>query len=138
MRVLAADDDQAVLKVLGRCLRRWGYEVMTACDGTEAWRALESEDAPRLAVLDWDMPGLSGLEVCRRLRTMPHGEDVYVVMLTGRQAQTDLVEALEAGADEFLSKPFHPRELELVLAKGVTFQTSRAAMAPPNVPSRSP
>ncbi len=131
MRVLAADDDQGILSVLERCLRGWGYEVTTARDGIEAWRVLRNEDAPRIVVLDWDMPGLAGLEVCRLLRTTPHGEDVYVLMLTGRQEKADLIEALEAGADDFLSKPFHPRELQLRLAKGVTFQTSRAAAAMP-------
>lgn len=130
MRVLAADDDQGILNVLERCLRSWGYEVVTARDGIEAWRALKNEDAPRIVVLDWDMPGLAGLEVCRLLRTTPHGEEIYVVMLTGRQEKADLIEALEAGADDFLSKPFHPRELQLRLAKGVTFQSSRMAMAP--------
>ncbi len=130
MRVLAADDDQGILNVLERCLRGWGYEVTTARDGIEAWRVLKNEDAPRIVVLDWDMPGLAGLEVCRLLRTTPHGEEIYVVMLTGRQEKADLIEALEAGADDFLSKPFHPRELQLRLAKGVTFQTSRMATAP--------
>ncbi|MBX3200282.1 MAG: response regulator [Labilithrix sp.] len=128
MRVLAADDDQGILNVLERCLKSWGYEVTVAHDGVEAWRVLKSEDAPRIVVMDWDMPGLAGLEVCRLLRTTPHGEEVYVVMLTGRQEKADLIEALEAGADDFLSKPFHPRELQLRLAKGVTFQTSRLAL----------
>ncbi|HVH47994.1 MAG TPA: response regulator [Labilithrix sp.] len=132
MRVLAADDDQGILNVLERCLRGWGYEVVIAHDGVEAWRVLKNEDAPRIVVMDWDMPGLAGLEVCRLLRTAPHGEEIYVVMLTGRQEKADLIEALEAGADDFLSKPFHPRELQLRLAKGVTFQTSRAALYGPD------
>ncbi len=132
MRVLAADDDPGIRSVLDRCLRSWGYEVTLARDGIEAWRILKSEDSPRIVVMDWDMPGLGGLEVCRLLRTAPHGEEIYVLMLTGRQEKADVIEALEAGADDFLSKPFHPRELQLRLAKGVAFQTSRAAHAPPS------
>ncbi|MBN9163346.1 MAG: hypothetical protein BGO98_17140 [Myxococcales bacterium 68-20] len=127
MRVLAADDDKGILSVLERSLRTWGYDLVTAHDGIEAWRILRSEGAPRIVVIDWDMPGLSGLEVCRLVRSAPHGEEVYVLMLTGRQEKSDLIEALEAGADDFLSKPFHPRELQLRLAKGVTFHTSRIA-----------
>src|SRR5688572_20924157 len=130
MRVLAADDDRGILNVLERSLRSWGYEAVTAPDGVEAWKVLKRADAPRIVVLDWDMPGISGLEVCRLLRSTPHGEEVYVVMLTGRQEKSDLIEALEAGADDFLSKPFHSRELQLRLAKGVSFQASRQALQP--------
>ena len=128
MRVLAADDDPGILAVLERSLKGWGYETLTARDGAEAWSLLKRADAPRIAILDWDMPKMSGLEICRLLRNTPHGEEVYVVMLTGRQQKDDLIEALEAGADDFLSKPFHPRELQLRLAKGVSFHASRAAV----------
>jgi serine/threonine protein kinase len=126
MRVLAADDDQTLLGVLERCLRSWGYEPLSAHDGVEAWRVLKHAEAPRIVILDWHMPGLTGLEVCRLLRAAPHGEETYVVMLTGRQDKDDLISALEAGADDFLSKPFHARELQLRLAKGVSFQANRA------------
>jgi CheY-like chemotaxis protein len=131
MRVLAADDDRGILNILDRSLRSWGYETVTAGNGTDAWKLLKHDDAPRIAVLDWDMPGMSGLEVCRLLRSAPHGEEVYVLMLTGRQEKGDLIEALEAGADDFLSKPFHARELQLRLAKGVSFQASREALHGP-------
>lgn len=127
MRVLAVDDDPSVLAVLERCLSTWGYEPVTARDGVDAWKVLKHANAPRIVVLDWHMPGLSGLEVCRLLRTAPHGEEAYVLMLTGRQDKDDLILALEAGADDFLSKPFHSRELQLRLGKGVSFQASRAA-----------
>lgn len=136
MRVLAADDDRGILNTLERCLRTWGYEAIVTNDGAEAWRILRHESTPRIVVIDWDMPGLSGLEVCRLLRATPHGEEVYVLMLTARQAKDDLIEALEAGADDFLSKPFHARELQLRLAKGVSFQASRMAMHGPGIPSR--
>jgi len=128
MRVLAADDDRGVLNVLERCLRTWGYDATCTLDGAEAWSILKHDTSPRIVVLDWDMPGLNGLEICRMLRSAPHGEEVYVLMLTARQSKADLIEALEAGADDFLSKPFHPRELQLRLARGVAFQASRAAV----------
>ncbi len=129
MRVLAADDDESITSVLERSLRSWGYEAIVAHDGLEAWRILKREDRPQLVVLDWDMPCLSGLEICKMLRGAPRGEEVYVLMLTGRQDKGDLIEALEAGADDFLSKPFHLRELQLRLAKGVTSQSQRASRA---------
>jgi serine/threonine protein kinase len=126
MRVLAADDEPGVARTLDRFLRSWGYESVTVGDGLEAWRILKREDAPRIVILDWDMPGLSGIEVLRLLRSTAHGPDTYVVLLTARQQKRELIEALEAGADDFLSKPFEPRELQLRLAKGVSFRESRA------------
>ena len=119
MRVLIADDEPALTRALERSLRSWGYEPLVARDGAEAWRILKHEDSPRIAILDWDMPGLAGLEVCRLLRSTPHGATVYVLMLTGREHKNDIIAALESGADDFLSKPFHTRELQLRLAKGV-------------------
>jgi len=129
MRVLAADDEDLLMRSLSRWLKSWGYEPVIAKDGLEAWKALKQTDAPRLAILDWDMPGLSGLEVCRLLRSTPHGDKVYVLMLTGRQEKADVIAALESGADDFLSKPFHARELQLRLAKAVR-DTARATVPP--------
>lgn len=131
MRILAADDDPGILSTLERCLKSWGYEVTTAAGGADAWRILKHDSTPRIIVIDWDMPGISGLEVCRLLRATPHGEEVYVLMLTGRQEKGDLIEALEAGADDFLSKPFNTRELQLRLAKGVSFQANRERLYGP-------
>jgi serine/threonine protein kinase/CheY-like chemotaxis protein len=127
MRVLAADDDQGIRNVLERCLKSWGYEVTTADDGSAAWKILKRSDAPRVVIIDWDMPGLKGLEVVRLLRSAEHGEQVYVLMLTGRMDKEDLVEALEAGADDFLTKPFNSRELQLRLAKAVAFHKAMEA-----------
>lgn len=127
MRVLAVDDDRGVLNVLERLLRSWGYEVTTATNGMDALRILNGEDAPRIAIVDWDMPRLSGVEVCRLVRSSSRGDGLYVLMLTGRNGQLDLIEALEVGADDFLAKPFHARELQLRLAKGVTMQAKRTA-----------
>ncbi len=122
MRVLAAEDDEMLARALQRSLASWGYEPIVARNGVDAWRVLKKEGAPTVVILDWGMEGLSGVEVCRLLRSTPHGANTYVLMLTGRQDKTDLIEALEAGADDFLSKPFHARELQLRLAKGIALR----------------
>ncbi len=125
MRVLIADDEPGLLRVLSRCLSNWGYEAVVAKDGLEAWRILSDVDPPRVVILDWDMPGLNGVKVCRMLRESEGGDQSYVMLLTARQAHTDLVEALEAGADDFISKPFELRELQLRIAKGVSTRERR-------------
>lgn len=125
MKVLLADDDPDLVRALTRWLKMWGYEPVPAMTGLEAVRALDAEGSPRVVILDWDMPPPNGVEVCRMLRARPDGASRYVLMLTARQHKNDLVEALESGADDFLSKPFHPRELQLRLAKGVREAASR-------------
>lgn len=130
MRIVAADDDEGMARTLARCLRSWGYDPLVVRDGHEAWSIVKREDSPRVVILDWDMPGLSGIEVCRLLRTTPHGRNVYVLMLTARQEKRDIVEALECGADDFLAKPFHTRELQLRLAKGVRDSARESIVAP--------
>ena len=130
MRIVAAEDDEQMARVLERCLKQWGYEAVVAHDGPEAWQILKRSDSPRMVILDWDMPGLSGVDVCRLLRSTPHGQDVYVLMLTGRQEKEDIVQALESGADDFLAKPFHTRELQLRLAKGVRDSARASAQRP--------
>ena len=109
--ILIADDDAVGRAILTAYLDRLGFEVLTATDGDEAWSVLQSETAPRIAVLDWMMPGLDGVDICRRLRDRTSGPGMYVIMLTSRDRQADLVEALEAGADDYVTKPFQPAEL---------------------------
>lgn len=127
MRVLIVDDEHYIRDLLGRCLRSWGYEAVPVEDGDAAWAILKHEDAPRILIIDWDMPGLSGPEVVRLLRNTEHGEHVYIVMLTGRAKKSDLVEALEAGVDDFLMKPFNAREVELRLARAAARNNARVA-----------
>jgi eukaryotic-like serine/threonine-protein kinase len=138
MRVLAADDNEALAQVLGRQLRGWGYEATIVGSGIEAWRILKHEDAPRIVILDWDMPGLSGLEICRLFRSTPHGATAYVLLLTGRGDKEDLIQALESGADDFLSKPFDSRELQLRLAKGIRDAAREGAPATPTLSAPPP
>ena len=117
MRVLIADDDRIWRVLLERTLTRLGHEVVVVVDGTQALTALLAAGGPRLAILDWMMPGIDGLEVCRRVRERP-APYVYVVLLTSRDRPEDLVAGLDAGADDFLVKPFNPIELRARLRSG--------------------
>jgi DNA-binding response OmpR family regulator len=111
MRIVIAEDDPVSRRVLEATLRRWNYGLAVAADGEEAWRLLSQPDAPHLAILDWMMPGLDGPEICRRLRRLPNGGLFYVVLLTARSQPEDVVAGLEAGADDYVTKPFHHQEL---------------------------
>lgn len=119
MRVLVADDDPVTTLRLRGLAESWGYTVTTAADGLTALELLQAEDAPRLALLDWVMPGLDGIEVCRELRSRRPGEDTYVIMLSARHDRSDVVAGFEAGADDYLIKPFDAGELRSRLKAGV-------------------
>ena len=110
MRILVADDSPIFREVLQRMLTGWGYEVVVAGDGEQAWTCLQAADAPKLAVLDWMMPGLDGLELCRQIRATDVS-DVYVVIVTAKTDPIDLLFAIEAGADDYLSKPLKSTEV---------------------------
>jgi len=118
LRILIAEDDPAFRRILADTLARWGYEVVISRDGNEAWLALNSEDAPRLAILDWMMPGLDGLELCRMIRKELHENYTYVILLTSQQRDEDLIAGMEAGADDYLTKPFKTNELRVRLNAG--------------------
>ena len=97
MKVLIADDSSVSRRLLEAALRKWNYDVVVACDGQEAWNHLQHEDAPRLAILDWMMPGISGLEVCRRVRQLACERYTYILLVTARTHKEDLIEGMEAG-----------------------------------------
>jgi diguanylate cyclase (GGDEF)-like protein len=120
MRILIADDSIVSRHLLDATLRKWGYEVVVACDGIEAWNVLQAEDAPKLAILDWVMPGLTGLEVCRNVRERAKDKDTYtyILLLTSKSLREDLIEGMEAGADDYLTKPFDQHELKVRLRAG--------------------
>jgi len=111
MRVLVADDDEIYRSLLAATLGRWGYEVTPVAGGEEALERLGMEGAPALAILDWMMPGLTGPEVCARLRAGAGPRYTYVLLLTARHKMEDVVKGLEAGADDYLTKPFDTAEL---------------------------
>jgi len=118
MNVLVADDDPIFQRLLAHLLRSWGYDVAVARDGDEAWTQLQSPDGPRLAVLDWVMPGVDGLELCRRIREVRRTDYVYVLLMTAKNDSNGLFTVMEAGADDYVMKPFDPQELRLRLHAG--------------------
>jgi two-component system cell cycle response regulator len=118
MRVLVAEDNPVFQSMLKMMLTKWGYQAMIARNGTEAWHVLESEGAPRLAVLDWMMPGMDGVEICRRIRSANRVPYLYILLLTARTESQDLIEGMDAGADDYLTKPFNAHELRVRLLAG--------------------
>ena len=117
MRILVADDEYGTRMAL-QALLADEYELVFANDGLEAWSILEQDDAPSLALVDWMMPGMDGTEVCRKVRERGDSRYVYIVMLTAKEHRDDLVAGLDAGADDYLRKPFHPEELRARLRAG--------------------
>jgi len=119
MRVLIADDEATTRHLIQATLGGWGFEVLVAVDGREALRVLQGSRGPEIAMLDWMMPGIDGLEVCRRMRaTMPNAA-TYIILVTVRGGLENVVRGLEAGADDYITKPFDPRELRARLHVGV-------------------
>ena len=111
MRVLIADDDRMSTVMLARTLERWGFETVVAHDGAAAWERIAGDEPPALAIIDWMMPRVDGIELCRRIRATPPRSPVYVILLTARTSRQDLVAGLEAGADDYVVKPFVLREV---------------------------
>jgi len=112
MKILVADDDPLTLhKVVSR-LRQWGHEVISYADGEAAWKRLENGTMPDVAILDWMMPGINGPELCGKIRARTDCPYVYIVLLTGKNNLEDLIAGLDAGADDYLTKPFHVGELD--------------------------
>ncbi|VTT97882.1 response regulator receiver protein : Response regulator receiver protein OS=uncultured bacterium GN=ACD_79C00896G0007 PE=4 SV=1: Response_reg [Gemmataceae bacterium] len=111
MRILIADDEVVSRTILERTVKGWGHEVVSAADGTAAWAVLEGGDAPKLAVLDWVMPGLEGPEVCRRARALGRPVPTYTILLTSKNESRDVVAGFESGADDYVVKPFDRAEL---------------------------
>ncbi len=118
MKVLIADDSQVSRNLLRTTLSRWGYEVVEAADGDAAWEILAADDAPRLAILDWVMPGMTGPEVCRRIRETRREPYTYILLLTSKTSKEETVEGMESGADDYIVKPFHEHELKVRLRAG--------------------
>jgi diguanylate cyclase (GGDEF)-like protein len=118
MRVLVADDSLVMRRLLESTLEGWGYQVTSARDGDEAWSVLSSDDPPRIAILDWMMPGHSGLELCQLLRQQERPDYTYIILLTSKSQREDIVEGLRSGSDDYIVKPFDRHELEVRLRVG--------------------
>jgi len=121
LRVLIAEDDPVSRSLLRRVLSKWGYEVLATSDGQEAWQELQRGDAPALAILDWMMPGLDGVEVCRRVRELDSPNPPYIILLTARGGKGDIVAGLDAGANDYVGKPYDSEELRARLEVGRRF-----------------
>jgi DNA-binding response OmpR family regulator len=128
-RILIAEDDPISRELTCAHLERWGYDAVVARNGSEAMMALRKPDAPTLAILDWMMPGMDGLEICRREREV--GRQLYVILLTARSGKENLLEGLAAGADEYLIKPFDKDELRARILVGLRAMAAlRICLAP--------
>jgi len=129
MRILIAEDDLTSRSMLAAVLRKAGHEVVETVDGATAWEALQRPDAPRLAILDWMMPGMDGLEVVRRVRALQTERSPYIMMLTAKGDRADIIAGLDAGANDYLAKPFHIGELRARVKVGCRMVETQDALA---------
>jgi putative two-component system response regulator len=131
MKILVADDSLFYRRALETAVVEWGYEPVSACDGSEALRILQSDHSPRLALVDWMMPKMEGVEVCQRIRATEKPEQPYIIVLTARGGTENIVQALESGADDYVTKPFDVEELKARIRVGrriVGLQTSQTVV----------
>jgi len=118
-RVLFAEDSATYQKMVGTCMRKWGFDVISVRDGEEAWQILQDPKAPRLLLLDWMLPGIEGVDLCRRIRQAESdGLYSYIIVLTAKHKERDLLQAMDAGVDDYISKPFREFELRARLLVG--------------------
>jgi phosphoserine phosphatase RsbU/P len=111
VKILIAEDEFTTRMMVQVCLETWGYRVESVTNGNDAWAALQKPDAPHIAILDWEMPELNGVEVCRRVKEMDIVATPYILLLTCRDSKTDIVKGFDAGADDYMTKPFNDNEL---------------------------
>ena len=118
MQILIAEDDRSSRRILEATLTHWGYQVVTTSDGNEAWRVLQQDDCPPLVVLDLEMPGLDGIEVCHRVRETSDSQLPYIIFLSASEEKQIIAEGLKAGADDYVTKPFDSEELQARIQVG--------------------
>ncbi len=128
MRILIAEDDFTSRTILAAVLKKQGHEVVAMVNGAEAWEAMQQSGAPKLAILDWMMPEMDGIEVCRRVRTLETEEQPYIIMLTSRGEKGDIIAGLDAGANDYLAKPFDEGELRARVEVGRRMVEMQAAL----------
>ena len=119
MKILIAEDDMVSRRLLEATLIKWGYGVVVTCDGAEAWEALQSADAPPLAIVDWMMPGMDGIELCRKVRQVMTPTPPYLILLTAKGRRQDIITGLRSGANDYVTKPFDREELQARVQVGM-------------------
>ncbi len=129
MLILIAEDDFTSRTALTGVLKKQGHEVVSTVNGAEAWAAMVKPDAPRLAILDWMMPEMDGIEVCRRIRTLETDQPPYIIILTSMDEKANIIAGLEAGADDYLAKPYDPGELNARIGVGLRMTEMQAKLA---------
>jgi len=129
MKILVADDEPIFRRLACSALDKLGHELVEAFDGTEAWARLEGADPPQLAILDWLMPNVSGLDVCRKVHELAMPAPPYLIVVTARDRPEDIVVGLDAGADDYLTKPYNPAELRARVQVGVRILSLRQHLA---------
>ena len=129
MKILIAEDDLTSRRILEAILAKWNYEVIATGDGLEAWQALQTENAPPIAIIDWMMPGMDGVEFCRQIRQTHTLTPTYIILLTSKAQQEDVVAGLEAGANDYIRKPFEREELRARIQVGERVVELQAALA---------
>jgi DNA-binding response OmpR family regulator len=129
MRILIAEDEAISRRILESILKKWGYDVLATDNGQSALDELRKPDSPEIALLDWSMPGLDGLDVCRRLRALSQLQTTYIIFVTGKSSRENIVLGLQAGADDYITKPFDREELKARLQVGVRITELQRALA---------
>ncbi|HEX3704820.1 MAG TPA: response regulator transcription factor [Vicinamibacterales bacterium] len=129
MRVVIADDDRVAAEILARTLRRWEFTPIVTSNGAEAWEQLRTGAGPTLAILDWMMPEVDGPEVCRLVRRELPLANMYLILVTARETRSDVVAGLDAGADDYVIKPFDAEELRARIAVGMRVLTLQERLA---------
>ena len=129
LQVLVADDEPVSRTVVGAMLKKAGYPVIFAHDGEQAWRVLDSDHPPSIALLDWEMPGLQGPEVAQKIRGKQGQAPTYVILLTSRDSSADIVQGLRAGADDYVTKPANEDELVARVSVGARVVQLQMALA---------
>ena len=118
MKILVVEDDPVTRQKLEQLLTLWQYDVIAAADGIAAWKILQQPDAPHLAIVDWEMPGMNGVEVCARARHQLRRTPLYLILLTGHNSKANITQGLDAGADDYITKPFDTEELRARVQAG--------------------
>lgn len=129
MKILIAEDDLTSRRILEAILSKWGYEVMATGDGLEALKVLRANNAPPLAIVDWMMPGMDGVEFCRHIRQNQTITPTYIILLTSKGQQEDIIVGLEAGANDYIRKPFDREELRARIRVGERVVELQSALA---------